>query len=315
MIFIPISLAVILIVVLTISYVCFRRVFYSAPRKPLGKDEYDLPKGEVYKPFHEGMIKWIKETRSLPHEDVEITSRDGLTLRGKYYEYKKGAPVEIMLHGYLGHIERDLCGGAQRAFALGRNALLVNQRAAGTSDGSVITFGIKERHDCIDWAKYVCDRFGENTPIYLTGISMGASTVMMAAADEELPKNVSFVLADCGFTSAREIIGKILTEMKLPPKLVYPFIKLGARIYGGFSLDETSAIEAVKKARVPVIFIHGDSDDFVPFSMSERLYDACITKKELVAIEGAAHGVSYPTDKERYVEALRDFEQKCKSDL
>ncbi len=316
MIFIPIAVFFILSVMpLIAAYICYRRVFYSAPRVPLGEDEFDLPEGDVYKPLHEGMIEWMKETRALPHEDVEIISRDGLTLRGKYYEYKKGAPVEIMFHGYRGHAERDLCGGAQRAFALGRNAMLVNQRAAGPSDGSTITFGIKERLDCVDWAKYAAKRFGEDTPLFLTGISMGAATVVMAAAEADLPKSVSFILADCGFTSAREIIGKILTEMNLSPRIVYPFIKLGARIFGGFRLDETSAIEAVKKARVPIIFIHGEADDFVPFSMSERLYDACSTEKEFVAIEGAAHGVSYPTDKERYVEALRDFEQKCESDL
>ena len=296
------------LLVLTASFICYRMVFYSPSRKPLGENEYDLPDDDIYKPYHEKMIKWIKDIRNLNGEDIEITSRDGLTLRGKFYEYKKGAPVEIMLHGYKGNAERDLCGGVQRAFALGRSTILVNQRASGPSDGSTITFGIKERFDAVDWVKYARERFGSETPLFLTGVSMGAATVMMAAASPELPENLVFILADCGYSTARDIIQKTVREMKLPSKLIYPFIKLGGRIFGKFNVDEFSPLEAVKNARVPIIFIHGDSDDFIPYSMSEKLFEVCKTKKELIPIKGAGHGLAFPSSEEEYVEALRKFE-------
>lgn len=298
------------VLVALIAFICFYRVFYSPRRKPLGEDQYEIPQGAIYEPHREEMVAWIKQTRSMPREDMEITSFDGLTLRGKYYEYRAGAPVEILFHGYQGNAERDLSGGVERCFSLGRNALVVNQRACGDSDGHVITFGIRERRDCLAWVDHVIARFGKDVKIILTGISMGAATVMMAAG-ETLPPNVVCILADCGYSSAREIIKKIIREMHLPADLLYPFVKLGAKLYGHFDLEETSPIEAVAKSKTPIIFIHGDTDDFVPCDMSRALYEACASPKNLTPIQGAGHGLAYPVNKQAYLTALAEFEKKC----
>jgi fermentation-respiration switch protein FrsA (DUF1100 family) len=115
------------------------------------------------------------------------------------------------------------------------------------------------------------------------------------------------VLADCGFTSAKDIMYEVIRQMKLPPKLAYPFVKLGARLYGGFSLDESSAIESVKNSKVPVILFHGENDDFVPCQMSVENYEACCTRKKLVTIPGAGHGLAYIIDPQGYLDALREF--------
>ena len=135
---------------------------------------------------------------------------------------------------------------------------------------------------------------------------MGAATVMIGAS-MDLPKNVVGVLADCGYTSAKDIIQKVMCDMKLPPSLFYPFVKLGARIYGGFDLEEVSPIESMKKARLPVIFFHGDGDDFVPHDMSVQNYNACITQKKLVTMRGAGHGLCFPQEQEDYCQALKEF--------
>ena len=135
---------------------------------------------------------------------------------------------------------------------------------------------------------------------------MGASTVMLAAGNP-LPSNVIGVLADCGFHSAKEIIQKVICQMGLPPKLGYPFVKLGARIFGGFDLEEVTAEEAMKKCTLPVIFFHGEDDDFVPCEMSRICYDACASKKRLVTVSGAGHGLSYAVAPEEYLTALREF--------
>jgi len=303
--------AVCVLLVPLVAWICFIRVFYSPARKVPAEDKFDLPEGDIYKPHREEMIGWMKAARKGPYEEMSVTSFDGLTLRGRYYECCAGAPIEILFHGYRGDGERDLSGGIERCFALGRNALIVNQRASSNSDGHVITFGINERRDCLVWIDHVIRRFGDDTEIILTGISMGAATVMMAAA-EDLPKNVLYVLADCGYSSAREIICKIIGEMHLPPKLLYPFVKLGARIFGRFDLDETSPMEAMKKSRVPVIFIHGDTDAFVPHDMSCRLYDACVSHKRLVTVHGAGHGLAYPIDKQLYLRSLTEFTDEIK---
>lgn len=293
-------------VCLLIAYYCYRIAFYAPPRRGGQTDEIPIPEGEIYEVFRETMENWVRENRALPQEDVEITSFDGLKLRGTYYEYAPGAPIELMFHGYRGSAERDLPGGVQRCFQVGRSALIVDQRCSGGSEGSVITFGILEHRDCLSWVDFMLRRFGPEVKIILTGISMGAATVMMAGA-KPLPDNVIGILADCGYTSARAVIHHVIGQMGLPPRLCYPFVKLGARLYGHFDLEETSPLEALRSCKIPVIFYHGESDDYVPCEMSRENFNACASRKKLVTIPGAGHGLSYPVDPQTYLDTLRDF--------
>jgi fermentation-respiration switch protein FrsA (DUF1100 family) len=298
--------AIIISVVPITAYICFRMAFYVPQRSKMPKEEFDVPKGRAYDPHREKMIGWIKETRALPREEMTITSFDGLPLWGNYYEYAPGAIVEIMFHGYRGSAERDLCGGVQRCFKLGHSALIVDQRCSGRSDGNVITFGINESRDCLDWVNAAIQRFGPDVKIILTGLSMGAATVMIAAG-ENLPKNVIGVLADCGYTSAKDIIKKVIQQMKLPAGLVYPFVKLGAKIFGGFDLESTSPIEAMKRCQVPVIFFHGEADNYVPCQMSRENFQTCTARKQLITVPGAGHGLSVMFDPQGYRSAMKEF--------
>ena len=301
--------AFVIVLVLVVSYICFRLCFYSNRKKQRepAPDEVILPDGEIYEAFREDIVNWTMQMRALPHTDVEITSFDGLKLRAKFFEYEKGAPIEILLHGYRGNSERDLSGGIFRCFALGRSVLLVDHRASGRSEGNVITFGVNESRDCRDWVDFVLENIDKDARIFIGGVSMGASTAMMVTA-RDLPENVVGILADCGYSSAKKIIKKVIKEMKLPADIFYPFVKLGARIYGRFDLEEISPEEAMKKCSLPVIFLHGDGDDFVPFEMSVESYEACASKhKKLVNIEGAGHGLAFPASQERYIKEVGDF--------
>ena len=299
-------LAALVVIVILIAYICFRMAFY-VPKKRPAAEEYPVPDSEECLPYRDQMIQWIKETRALPQEDMQITSFDGLTLRGRYYEYAPGAPIELMLHGYRGESERDMCGGVQRCFALGRSALVVDQRACGRSEGTVITFGAKEHRDCLSWVDHMVKRFGPDVKIILTGISMGAATVVMASGCD-LPKNVIGVLADCGCSSAKEIIKLVIRyRMGLPPDLSYRFVRLGARLFGGFDPDTASPVDYIRNAKVPVIFYHGDADYFVPCYMSQDMFDACPSRKEIVIIPGAAHGLCFPKDPDTYLRTLSEF--------
>lgn len=303
---IVVSVCVIAAAVLIIAYICYRMAFFSPDRKPDNSGAIDIPEGEIYEPFRESMENWVREIRAMPHDDVSIKSFDGLTLRGKYYEYAEGAPLELMFHGYRGNAERDLSGGVHRCFSLGRSALIVEQRASGASDGNVISFGINEHRDCLAWLDYAVKRFGPEQKIILTGISMGAATVLMTA-DKDLPPNVIGILADCGYSSPKDIIKVVIGKMGLPAGISYPFVRLGARLFGHFNLEETSPVEAVKNAKVPVIFFHGEADEFVPCEMSKINYDACSSRKKIVTIAGAGHGLSFPVDPEKYLDDLREF--------
>ncbi|MBQ4066283.1 MAG: alpha/beta hydrolase [Clostridia bacterium] len=302
-------IGVLLLAALITALVCFFRVFYFKNPGPLKDGEYDIPEGRIYEPYREKMVGWQKQLRSLPYRSLEIKSHDGLTLRGRYYECEKGAPVEIMFHGYQGSSERDLCGGVFRAFKLSHNVLLIDHRAGGASEGHVISFGVNEHKDCLLWIELAKKEFGNDVRLILTGVSMGAATVMMAAG-EKLPQNVKYVLADCGYSTAKDIIKKVIDEMGLPKDLLYPFVKLGARLFGGFDLEETSPLDAVKHSCVPILFIHGDDDRYVPLKMSKTLYEECTSDKKLVIIEGAGHGLAYPVDSKKYLDALEEFDLK-----
>lgn len=298
------ALAAIALVILLTAYICYRKAFFVSRRtrqKPVG-----LPEDAIYGQFREQIGKWAQETRQLPCEELEITSFDGLRLRGRYYEFAPGAPIELMFHGYRGSAERDLAGGVQRCFKLGRSALIVDQRCSGQSQGNVITFGILEHRDCLRWVEHMIRHFGPDVKIYLCGISMGAATVLMAAG-KELPENVIGVLADCGYTSPKEIIQTVIRGLGLSPKLAYPFVKLGAKLFGRFDLEETSPVEAVNNCKVPVFFVHGEADDYVPCEMSQRNYEACASRKRLMTVPGAAHGLSYPVAQKQYLQAVGEF--------
>ena len=288
------------------ALVCFLITYYSPTRTEEGMAADRFPPGKAYEPYHPVLRQWAAQVDRMQYMPMEVTTPDGLTLRGKLYPLSPEAPVEILFHGYRGFSERDMCGAVQRCFAVGHNALLVDQRAAGISDGHVITFGVKESGDVPLWIDAVAQRFGADHPVYLAGVSMGATTVLLAAG-QPLPPQVKGVLADCGYSTAAAIIKKVMRHMHLPANLLYPLVRLGAVLYGGFDPNRADATAAAARITVPTIFFHGDADDFVPHEMSQINYDACTAPKRLVITPGAGHGLCFPADVDGYVAAVREF--------
>lgn len=289
------------------TYSTYNNVF-SVDKKRIS-DPHHLPKGEQYEQLREKSLELIDQSLAIPYQDVYTYSEDGYRLHAKYYETIPGAPVEILFHGYRSMPIRDFCGGLQLALAAGHNALLVDERAHGESEGRCLTFGIMERKDCLSWIHFVKENYGEETPIVLVGISMGASTVLMAT-ELALPENVKGVIADSSYTSPKEIICKVSKDRKYPVRTTYPLIKAAARIWGKFDLEAASAEEALKKCRIPVLLIHGEEDHFVPCEMSKKNYEICASEKELLIIPGAGHGLGYMLDYDAYTETVRRFLEK-----
>lgn len=293
---------------LTATYITFFITFYSSPKN--GEDILDAPAWDAYKPHYESFACLIKELKEIPFEGVYITAKDGTRLFARYYHVKDGAPLQIECHGYRGSGIRDFCGGNKIAREMEHNTLLIDQRGHGKSGGKAITFGIKERHDLMCWIEYAVKRFGKDQKIVLCGVSMGGSTVIMTS-DLNLPKNVVGIVADCPFSSPKEIIAKVSGDLKIPPKISMPLITLGARIYGRFNLGEASAIESIKKANVPILIIHGEDDGFVPCYMSDALVGAAPKGTVYEKFPGANHGICYMVDKERYQKATTEFIKSC----
>lgn len=249
---------------------------------------------------------WMEQSGQL--EEVTIRSEDGLLLKGHLLLAERPTDKTVLaIHGYhsTGLMEYGIF--ARYYHRMGLNLFMPDDRAHGESEGRFIGFGWLDRKDCIAWAKYLIGRFGQQSQIMLHGISMGAATVLMASG-EALPKQVKGIVADCGYTSAwEEFAHQMRHGFHLP---VFPILHLTScisQLLAKYGFKEASAVEAVKRATVPIVFIHGTRDTYVPTEMVHPLYDACPTEKELVLVEGAAHALSYMTDPGRYEETLTRF--------
>ena len=253
----------------------------------------------------------MQEVGAIPCERVRVKSYDGLWLSARYYHTRDGAPLEIMFHGYRSSAICDFSGGVKLAIKNGHNILLVDQRGHGESEGKYLTFGVKERFDCLAWINYAVERFGKDVKIILCGVSMGAATVLFAAG-LDLPDNVVGIFADSPYTTPTEIIKKVCRDMHLPPKLAMPFIKLAAKLYMKCDLN-ADAREAVKKSKVPILIIHGEADEFVPCEMSREIYKNCKGGDVLLVIPDAGHVLGYMTDPVKYEESVAEFIKKVVS--
>lgn len=294
----------IIIIFLLISYYAYR-IAFSGPT-PEYIEDHEIPTGKQYEPYHDEIRRCIKRMRAYPFEEIYTTAFDNKRLYARYYHVADNAPVQILFHGYKSSVYRDLCGGSHLAMKLGCNIIVVDQRGHGKSDGHLISFGIDERKDCFSWIEYTLNRFGSETKIILSGLSMGAATVLMAA-DLPLPKNVIGIIADCPYSSPKAIIQKVGKEMHFPPNLMFPFVKLGGLLFGHFNIEESDAVRAVSQTDIPILLFHGEADNFVPHSMSEEIAKACKSPITFVSIPEAGHGLCYMVDPKRYEAETEKF--------
>ena len=291
-------------VVLVLTGGVYLFAYYSPNRTQ--NDDYAIAHTPQMDPLREEITEMIRALNAIGYEPVCITSPDGLKLRGRYYRGKDGAPVVIAFHGYRGTPSRDFSGGTQFYLGEGCHLLMIEERAHKSSEGHTITFGVKERFDCLKWIDYAVRRFGPDTPILLAGISMGAATVLMAS-EFDLPANVKGILADAPFTSPKAIIRKVCGDVHVPAELAYPFLWLGAKLFGGFGLTDADAAEAVKHTKVPILLIHGEDDRFVPCDMGREIAAANPAMVELHTFPDAGHGLSFLVDRPRYECIVRGF--------
>lgn len=249
---------------------------------------------------------WLRDNNA---QDVYVTAKDGLKLHGYWIPAEEPRGTILLAHGYRSTILVDF--GLAFAFyhALGMNILVPHQRAHAQSEGRYITFGVKESEDMKCWIDYHNKTYG-NIQMILSGLSMGASTVLYLA-DQNLPENVKCIIADCGFTSPKDILDKVYRSVvHLPSGPSLWAADLFARVFAGFSLTEKDTRDVLKKAKLPVLMIHGLSDDFVPSDMTRQGYDSCFGAKEILLVEGAGHGTSFLVDKQTYITRVVAFLEK-----
>ena len=244
---------------------------------------------------------------SRENETVQITSHDGETLVGHYIPCEHPQRVVIAFHGWRSAWYKDFGMVADFWYQHNCSVLYVEQRGQNSSGGEYMGFGLTERFDCLDWVNWVISRVGDALPIYLAGVSMGATTVLMAAG-LKLPPNVHGIMADCGFTSPNAIWKHIARN-----NLHIAFGLRGAiadalcrqKILVGS--DDYSTIDAMKVTHIPVMLVHGANDHFVPVEMTCENYAACAAPKQLLIVPGADHGMSYYVEPDKYETMALDF--------
>ena len=189
----------------------------------------------------------------------------------------------------------------------GCSVLFAEQRGQGASGGEHMSFGLLERYDCLDWIEWVNAQTGGKHPVYLCGISMGASTVLMAGG-LNLPTNIRGIIADCGYTAPTAIWKHVAQKhLHLDYRICGGIASRRAKKKANLDVNAMSCPMALSRCRVPVLFIHGTDDRFVPVEMTYENYKACAAPKRLMIVPGAQHGMSYPTDPDGYQEALKSF--------
>lgn len=257
--------------------------------------------------IYERYIEEIRWNESLEYEDVSITSRDGLTLMGHYLP-AEGEAVRnmVLVHGYHSTGFKDFAGQL-RYYHPNCNILLIEQRAHRRSEGEYITMGIRESEDVALWCEFMNEKAGSDLPMYLHGVSMGGATVTMAEG-EALPENVKGIIADCGFTDPEDIaieVSKTYSGGMTVPLM--PLVNRFAKKKAGITLTEKRAPEILANAKIPILFIHGTADRFVPPHMSVRNYQACAAPKKICLVDGSTHAMSYLKDPEKYTVAVEDL--------
>lgn len=211
----------------------------------------------------------------------------------------------ICLHGYTA--SPYAMGPYGRKFhSAGFNTLYPALRGHDSSEHKSISMGWHDRLDIIDWCRFVVKQ-NPAAQIVLFGVSMGASTAMMASG-EDLPAQVSCIVADCGFSSVWEIFAvQLKRHAKLPAiPFLYPVYTI-ARMRGRLDLKEASCIRQVRKSRIPTLFIHGDADELIPHEMMDELFDAAGCEKEKLLIRHAGHLESANTAPDLYWSTIKSF--------
>ena len=283
---------------------------FSILRKPTATLENNINANtnwEQHLDFINERKEWLSQQKI---EYVFIKSDDNLKLHATLLRSKSNKNCVICFHGYTSKGLNDYGTISKFYIEQGFNMLIVDERAHGDSEGTYIGFGVLDRYDVVKWIEYAIKLFGNDVNIMLHGDSMGATTVLLASG-LNLPKNVKAIVADCGFTSAYDVFSHILKrDYHIPEFPIMNVTEIMTRKKAGYGYNDASTLDAVASTDIPILFVHGDKDDFVPPWMSEKNYEACKSEKELLIVKGADRAESYYIDTPAFENAVKKMIDK-----
>ena len=298
------KIGIVIIIFLLIILIGAGLYFYNYAVVPSEKDflNSETPDTEMKQ---RAESKWFtdKENRKTWY----LTSNDGLKLQAIYLKSEKPTNKNVIIaHGYMGTSE-EMADYAKMYHELGYNVLVPDARGHGKSEGNYIGFGWPERRDYLLWIDQLIRENGSDSIITLYGLSMGAATVMMTSG-EQLPVNVKAIVEDCGYSSVSDELNYQLKDMfHLPSFPLMQVTSLITKIRAGYFFGEADSVAQLEKNKLPMLFIHGDSDNFVPYEMLGKNYNATNGPKEKYVVSGAGHAEAYKTDPDQYKKIISAF--------
>jgi fermentation-respiration switch protein FrsA (DUF1100 family) len=288
-------------------FICVLLIFFNMAfvrRKSGNLDDLSSPANEFLHPYIDLLQPGMDFINNFDVKEHYILSDDSLRLYGRYFDNNSDKTI-LLFHGYRSSSAHDFCGALKFYYENGFNILLADQRSHGKSQGKLITFGVKESYDVVDWCEFINSKYAPKN-IVLSGVSMGASTVLFALK-HKLPQNVKCVIADCGFTSPADIIRKVAIErFKIDARFYLPFLNAFTKIFGKFSVYEDTK-EVLKNNKLPVMFIHGEKDTFVPVEMTRMALQSAGKNGKAIFVENADHGVSFLVEPQRVSTEILSF--------
>lgn len=306
----------VLAVVIALLFICFgigyAFVFLIIRRQgTLQSPETGAESSELLEPTGNALwaynIPKFKPFRELPFESADIISFDGLRLHADFLRGESGTKVTmIFCHGYKSEAAFDFAAMYDFYRSLGYNLVYLNMRAHGKSGGKYIGFGVLDRFDVQSWAKKVAELFPD-TSIFLHGMSMGAASILQSA-DLELDPAVCGIIADCGFSSTNEVFRNLVGGLyHLPATPFVDIFEAVNRMTAGYGFTDADSVRSMERSRLPLAYICGDCDRYVPLDMAMRIYNACVQDKVLLIAEGAGHAASFMTENEKYRNLITEF--------
>lgn len=296
---------------LVLSYVLYRYAFIRGkePVPPVP----GTGKTEARRFFSEHYAERMSYLERWGYETVTVTNFQGKRLVGYLFRAKRPTErVALCIHGYRNAAFNEYLYHAPMYLEhLGMDLLLVDDQAHGASEGKRIGFSWNDRRDCLQWVDWITGHMGPDKEVLLQGISMGAATVLNAAGESSLSENVRWVVADCAFSSLKvEILQVMKQRFHLPAFPLYYMASGFCRLLNGFFCGTADVAKQTAKIKVPVLFIHGGEDRFVPTEMVHTLYEACNTPKDLLIVPSARHGESFLLEPETYESMIRKLLEK-----
>ena len=257
---------------------------------------------------HNPVDDYVEWFRKNDREKFELTNAEGNKICAFLMPADEPSDKYIVCaHGYRSSGQGDFRFIGKFFHDQGYNVFFVDHQALGQSEGDFITFGHREARDLFQWLDFMVDRFGKDIQIALYGISMGSGTVMYMSDNEKLPENVKCIIADCGFTDLNELFSFVLQTVSVPSKPLIFMANQFNKLFAKWDFNNIRPIESVKNAKVPMLFIHGEKDDFVPTYMAGKLYNACTSEKDYLIVPNAGHAESYQKGHELYEEKVKEF--------